>query len=72
MTLVLRASSTQYHVVLVVVCFPELSAWDISFVNALALGTSKLIRVLFRLQRAQEPMSSCPQEFSSVLHGLEC
>ena len=42
----LRSLSTQYQVVLVVVCLPELSACEISPVSTVAPGTSRLISVL--------------------------
>ena len=43
---VVCCGSTQYSVVLVVVCLPELSALEISPVTTSAPGTSRLINVL--------------------------
>ena len=41
-----RAASIQYKVVLVVVCLPEFRAREISAVSTLAVGTSKLVKLL--------------------------
>ena len=38
--------STQYQVVVVVVCLPEFKAWEISPVTTWAPGTKELIKVL--------------------------
>ena len=43
------ALSSQYQRVLVVVCLPELRAWEISPVCAPASGSSQLMRVLLLL-----------------------
>src|SRR5260370_2782459 len=43
---VVRSSSIQYQLVVVVVCLPEFSACEISLVAARAPGTSRLIKVL--------------------------
>lgn len=59
---VLRASSIQYRLVVVVVCLPVLSTREISLVAACAPGTSRLISVLLPTPEAEHKAALALQQ----------